>query len=109
MGVIEELYEGGSAKIYIFKETKEDEPFLKKIITDYPKEYNTLFRRIIWLGDAGVIRDERKFKMLQDKVFEIKTDFLRVLCFYIDGAKPKIIILSNYFKKCPNKQYKKEI
>lgn len=109
MSVIEELYEGKSAKIYVFKENKNDKPFLMELQYKFPKEYKTLFRRITWLGDMGKINDEQKFKLLQDKIFELKTDLFRVLCFYIEGVKPKVIILSNYFRKCPNRQYKKEI
>jgi phage-related protein len=109
MAIIETIHSGIGATISIYKENEDSDSFLPEIEKIYPKDFKQLVTRINRLADFGELKDERKFKHLEAKIYEIKTDLLRILCFYSDGSHKKIIILSNYFKKCSNKKYKREI
>ncbi|MCC6220849.1 MAG: type II toxin-antitoxin system RelE/ParE family toxin [Deltaproteobacteria bacterium] len=48
------------------------------------------------LGDAGVIRDETKFRNEGDKIFAFKPQPERYLCFFFAGRK---VIITNGFEK----------
>jgi hypothetical protein len=68
-------------------------------------EFQKLVRLIDRISEHGTIRNEQKFKLLQDKIWEFKTPGgVRLLCFFDSG---RLVILTNGFKK--KKDYAAEI
>ena len=70
------------------------------------KQLFALFKRIL---EHGPPKDERKFKHIGDKIYELKTrSGVRVLCFSGGAFLPKSLILTHGFDKPGKKQLRRE-
>lgn len=110
MQVLEEIYSGLAASILV-EHNEENEGGILEDIDKFnqlaSKQFLTQLRVTC---ENGLIRDEKKFKHLEDGIYEFKPSGVRVLCFIVPGSKPPIIVLSHFFKKpTGKKRYKPEI
>ena len=108
MGILFDLEKTDKAEIYLYS-VNEQTNILEHIAGNFPKDHIKLFRYIERLANFGEIRDKEKFRHIQNNIFEIKTDKLRVFCLLIPGVVPKTFILNHYYKKQGQRAPTKEI
>lgn len=108
MGILFELRKTTQAEIYLYA-VHEQSNFLLDIKGNFNRDYNQLLRLIDRLALFGEIRDETKFKHISKKLFELKTNKIRVFCLLMPGAFPKTFILNHYYKKQGQKTPGKEL
>ena len=108
MGILFELNKSDKASIYLYS-VNEQYNLLDEIKGKYPKDHTLLFRDIELLAVKGEIRNEDKFKHIQDSIYEFRTKNLRVFCLLLKGVRPKTFILNHYYKKQGQKAPTKEI
>ncbi|GJQ44130.1 MAG: hypothetical protein D8M26_13575 [Ignavibacteriae bacterium] len=108
MGILFELRKTDKTAIYLYS-LNEQHNFIDEIKGNFPNDHSVLSRNIELLADRGEIRDEDKFKHVQNSIFEFKTKKLRVFCLLLKGVRPKTFILNHYYKKQGQKTPTKEI
>jgi len=108
VGILFELSKSDKAAIFLYS-VNEQYNILDEIKGKYPRDHRKLNRYIEYFGISGEIKDEEKFKHLQNNLYEFKTDNLRIFCLLMPGVKPKTIILNHYYKKQTKKTPSKEI
>lgn len=108
MGILFELRKTDKAAIYLYS-VNEQYNLLDEIKGNYPRDHRKLNRYIEYFSISGEIKDEDKFKHLQNYLYEFKTDNLRIFCLLMPGVQPKTIILNHYYKKQSKKTPSKEI
>jgi hypothetical protein len=108
VGILFELSKTNKAAIYLYS-LNDQHNLLDEIKGKYPNDHSVLFRNIEILAERGEIRDEDKFKHIQNSIFEFKTKKLRVFCLLLKGVRPKTFILNHYYKKQGQKTPTKEI
>lgn len=79
MGILFELDKTSKTAIYVYSH-KETHNFLNDIKGKFPREYKKLLQHISHLSNFGILRDETKFKHIQNNLYELKADKLRVFC-----------------------------
>jgi len=84
--------------------------FVRDFIDGLPKEDKVqifaLFKLIL---DNGPPKNERKFRSLGEKIFELKTRRgVRILCFFGESNFPNSLILTHGFRKPKRNQLRNE-
>ncbi|MBI3351503.1 MAG: type II toxin-antitoxin system RelE/ParE family toxin [Nitrospirae bacterium] len=79
------------------------ELFIDTLPVSEQKKIFALLRRT---AEHGTLKNEQKFKKLENNIFEFKADQVRVFCFFDKG---KLIILTHGFLKKSQKAPKSEI
>ena len=107
MYIIEELYTGQAASVFVLKYSENEILFLESLKKKYPQSHKKLLSMIKNTCEHGLIRDETKYKPLSKNIYEFKPEGIRVLSFKLPNAGKEIeIVLTEYFKKpAGKKQY----
>ena len=106
---IQLLGTGNNVRIFSFINDRGDDVPKQYIDHLNEKEESKLINLFEFMLSQGNIYNEEKFKQLSDDIFEFKSDSHRILCFIIDGLRPKSFVLTHGFKKEKGKTPRKEI
>lgn len=71
-----------------------------------PEDFRGIIGRIEWIAEKGDPKNEKKFRHLEDKIFEIKYNKVRIFCFYCDR---RLILLTHGVKKQKRKTDREDI
>ncbi|HEX2867349.1 MAG TPA: hypothetical protein VHO03_09920 [Ignavibacteriales bacterium] len=107
MYIIEELYSGHAATVFVLKQSGNEILFLESLKRKHPLAYKRLLSMIKNTCEYGLIKDGTKYKPLSKIIHEFKPEGIRVLSFKLPNKNREIeIILTEYFKKpAGKKQY----
>ncbi len=102
---------GKNVNIYSYINERGEDLSYKYISSLNEKEESKLISLFDFMLARGNINNTEKFKYLSDSdgIFEFKSDSHRILCFILDGLRPKSFILTHGFKKEKGQTPKKEI
>jgi len=108
---IQLLDEGNNVDIYSYINERGDDLSNQYISSLDEKEESKFISLFDFMLAKGNINNAEKFKFLSDSdgIFEFKSDSHRILCFILDGLRPKSFVLTHGFKKEKGKTPKKEI
>jgi len=100
---------GNKADIYLYVDERDSEPVKSYIDSLQESEMKKIIRLFQLMLEQGEIKNKEKYKQLEKKIFEFKSEPHRVLCFILPGRKKKSFVLTNAFKKEKGKTPKEEI
>ncbi len=90
----------------VINDTCEVQIYINSLEQKQQKQLFALFNLIL---EHGPPRDERKFKHIGDKIYQLKTRTgVRVLCFFGGSFLPKSLILTHGFNKPGKKILRRE-
>jgi len=105
---ITELYSGRLFSLYavVINNTCLVQNYIDSLEEKYQSQLFALFNRIL---EHGPPNDERKFRPIGDKIFELKTrSGIRILCFYGGSFLRQTLILTHGFDKAGKRILRRE-